>query len=108
MSEIKTKILETIQRLQNDPATAGIYYPEITGQGVTIWALSGEFKGVNPKVLSDYLKSLVAEGKIKAIDPDVYGLPSFVLTEKRPCLTPCAPSDWRKGGKCDQNGCYHS
>lgn len=28
-------------------------------------------------------------------------------SEKRPCLTPCSPSDWRKGGKCDQNGCYH-
>ena len=79
MSEIKAKILETIHRLQNDPATAGIYDPEITGQGVTIWALSGEFKEINPKVLS----------------------------EKRPCLTPCSPSDWRKGGKCDQNGCYH-
>jgi len=28
-------------------------------------------------------------------------------SEKRQCLTPCSPSDWRKGGKCDQNGCYH-
>ena len=107
MSEIKAKILETIQRLQNDTATAGIYDPEITGQGVTIWALSGEFREMSPKVLSDSLKELAAEGQIKVVDSGVYGLPSFILTEKSPCLTPCAPSDWRKGGKCDQNGCYH-
>lgn len=26
---------------------------------------------------------------------------------KRFCNKSCSQSDWYKGGKCDENGCYH-
>jgi hypothetical protein len=72
----ETKILGILKQIQTEGGAA--YDPEITGCGVSVWKLSEHFTDVPPAVLSGTLKVLSWKGKVKAIDPDANGMPSFL------------------------------
>ena len=77
MTALQTRILEIISDLQNGP-NKDAFNPEITGQGVSLWAMSEflEREGVDPIDAARECAILVDAGKLIAINP-TNGIVSF-------------------------------
>ena len=77
MTALQTRILEIISDLQNGP-NKDAFNPEITGQGVSLWAMSEflEREGVDPIDAARECAILVDAGKLIAINPK-NGIVSF-------------------------------
>ena len=69
MTALQTRILEIISDLQNGP-NKDAFNPEITGQGVSLWAMSGFFEreGVDPVDAARACFDLVDAGKLISIN----------------------------------------
>ena len=77
MTALQTRIIEIISNLQNGP-NKDAFNPEITGQGVSLWAMS-EFlipEGLDPIDAARECAILVDAGKLIAINP-TNGIVSF-------------------------------
>lgn len=46
--------------------------------------------------------------KIEITDIELYNEKMEILAaiKNKSCMESCTPSDWKKGGRCDKNGCY--
>lgn len=78
MNETQQTIYDTIKALQTGPHKDS-YDPEITGCGVGLWALSNALQGLPAQQAAQELRAMVAAGHVVAIDPDAYGLVSFII-----------------------------
>jgi len=78
MNETQQTIFDAIKALQTGPDKDS-YDPEITGCGVSTWALIDALPDLPAQQAAKELRAMVAAGHVVAIDPDAYGLVSFKI-----------------------------